>query len=277
MFNTAVHWYAAHAAILLTVLVVSMIVMEQIRRRADGADHEHESTVTSITSGLAFLAVKMIVSKLAFATLALVVYDRFRVFDLDLANPLVWIGVFVLRDLIYYWVHRAEHRIRLLWASHMVHHSPESIGFTTAVRVPWMEAIYKPWVGLWVPLIGFNPVAFIALDVLAATIGQLYHTESVRRLPVVEQLFVTPSAHRVHHGSNPDYIDKNFGAVLIVWDKLFGTFEREVAPVVYGIGAKQRIDTPVKALVGGFPALVDDLHAIPSKRARVCFAFTPPT
>lgn len=277
MFNTAAHWYAAHAAILLTVLVVSMIVMEQVRRRADGADHEHESTATSITSGLAFLAVKMIVSKLAFATLALVVYDRFRVFDLDLAVPLVWIGVFVLRDLIYYWVHRAEHRIRLLWASHMVHHSPESIGFTTAVRVPWMEAVYKPWIGLWVPLIGFNPVAFIALDILAATIGQLYHTESVRRVPVVERLFVTPSAHRVHHGSNPEYIDKNFGAVLIVWDKLFGTFEREVAPVVYGIGAKQRIDTPVKALMGGFPALVDDLHAISSKRARVRFALTPPT
>lgn len=279
MFDTLVLWYAAHAKTLLAVLVVTAIALEQARRcwRRDGEADQGEtvSTMTSLTSGAAFLAVKAIIGKLAITTLALVVFERYRLFTLDVMNPLVWIGVFVLRDFVYYWVHRAEHRVRVLWASHMVHHSPETIGFTTAVRVPWMEAVYKPWLGLWVPLIGFHPVAFVALDVVAAAIGQLYHTERVRRIPVVERVFVTPSAHRVHHGSNPEYIDKNFGAVFIVWDRLFGTFEPEVAPVRYGIGRKQ-IDTPVEALVGGYPALAAELRPLGSWRSRIRYAVAPP-
>lgn len=275
MFTDVIEWYSGHAATLFVVLVGSAILLEQIRRRIDGKRDEVGSTRTSLTSGLAFIAVKSVLSKLAVASLALFVYDHFRLLTLDLTSPWTWVGVFVMRDFIYYWVHRAEHRIRLLWASHMVHHSPETIGFTTAVRVPWMEAVYKPWLGLWLPLIGFHPVAAIALDVLAATVAQLYHTKSVRRIPVLDQLFVTPSTHRVHHGSNPEYIDKNFGAVFIVWDRLFGTFEPEIAPVRYGIGSK-RIDTPVKALVGGYPALVVEMRSIVGWSDRVRHALTAP-
>ena len=280
MLDTVVLWYASHAKLLLAVLVVTAIALEQARRywERDGAPDPADtgSTMTSLTSGAAFLIVKSIIGKLAITTLALVVYERYRLFTLDVMSPLVWIGVFVVRDFVYYWVHRAEHRVRVLWASHMVHHSPETIGFTTAVRVPWMEAVYKPWLGLWVPLIGFHPVAFVALDIVAAAIGQLYHTDRVRRLPVLERLFVTPSAHRVHHGSNPEYIDRNFGAVFIVWDRLFGTYEPEVAQVRYGIGRK-RIDSPVEALLGGYPALVDEIRMIPSWRGRLRHALTPPT
>ncbi len=276
MFTRFIDWYTAHAAVLFVVLAGSAVAMEHGRRRIGiGRRDERGSTVTTLTSGLAFLAVKSVVSKLAMTSLALLVYARFRLCTLDLSNPFVWLGVLVARDFVYYWMHRAEHRISVLWASHMIHHSPETIGFTTALRVPWMEALYKPWFGLWLPLIGFNPVAAIALDVFAATIGQLYHTESVRRIAVLEHLFVTPSAHRVHHGSNPEYIDKNFGAVFIVWDKLFGTFEPEVAPVVYGIGSK-RIDTPVQALLGGYPALCDELRALPTWSTRAARVVAAP-
>jgi sterol desaturase/sphingolipid hydroxylase (fatty acid hydroxylase superfamily) len=276
MFTDLIDWYTDRAALLFVVLAGSAIVMERLRRRAAGiGPSEHGSTRTTLTSGLAFLAAKSVVSKLAAASLALFVYENFRIVTLDLANPLVWIGVLLIRDFVYYWMHRAEHRISLLWASHMIHHSPQTIGFTTALRVPWMEAVYKPWFGLWLPLIGFNPVAAIALDVLAATMGQLYHTESVRRIPILEHVFITPSTHRVHHGSNPEYIDKNFGAVFIIWDKLFGTFEAEVAPVVYGIGIK-RIDTPVKALVGGYPALYDEVKGLPTWSTRAARMLAAP-
>lgn len=269
MFNDIIDWYIEHAALLFVVLAATAIAMESIRRRVAGsarhqsAGSERGSTRTTIASGVAFIITKSVVSRLAVTSLALFVYDQLRLFTLDLSNPLVWVAVFVLRDFVYYWMHRAEHRISLLWASHMIHHSPQTIGFTTALRVPWMEAVYKPWFGLWLPLIGFNPVAAIALDALAATMAQLYHTESLRRIPILEHLFITPSTHRVHHGSNPEYIDKNFGAVFIVWDKLFCTFEPEVASVRYGIGTKQ-IDTPVKALVGGYPALFAEVRTIPS-------------
>ena len=277
MFGSFIDWYTAHAVSIFAVLVVTAIALDQVGRRIDRRrPHQTGSTRTSLVSGAAFLIVKGAVGKAAAIAVALFVYDHLRLFTLDLTSPWVWLGAFVARDVVYYWVHRAEHRVRLLWASHMVHHSPETIGFTTAVRVPWMEALYKPWFGLWLPLIGFHPVAAIAMDVLAATMAQLYHTESVRRIPVLEHVFVTPSTHRVHHGYNPEYIDKNFGAVFIVWDKLFGTYEPEVAPVRYGIGA-DRIDTPGKALVGGYPSLVDDVRRADGWRAGLRLAFAPPS
>ncbi|HUF98356.1 MAG TPA: sterol desaturase family protein [Ilumatobacter sp.] len=277
MFSNAVAWYTAHAGQIFAVLIVSLVVLEFVSRRFRGeltAD-EQRSAITSITSGLAFIAAKSVVGKLAVTTLMLYAFDNWRFATLDLNEPTVWVAVFVLRDFLYYWVHRAEHRVRLLWASHMVHHSPETIGFTTAVRVPWMEALYKPWLGIWVPLIGFHPLAAIALDVAAATFAQLYHTERVRRLPIIDRLFVTPSAHRVHHGSNPEYIDKNYGAVFIVWDKMFGTFEPERAEVVYGIGRK-RIDSPVGALVGGYPMLFDEAKRVGRWSQRVRYVTAPP-
>lgn len=278
MFADLIAWYTDHAATIFAGLVTAAILLEAVRRWADGRfdDEERRSLLTSVTSGVAFLVVKSAVGKLAATSLALYVYDRFRITTLDLTNPLVWVGVLVARDLVYYWVHRAEHRCRVLWASHMIHHSPETIGFATAVRVPWMEAVYKPWLGLWLPLIGFHPLAAIALDVAAATMAQLYHTDRIRRIPVLEHVFVTPSTHRVHHGSNPEYIDKNFGAVFIVWDRLFGTYEPEVVPVRYGIGSK-KVDTPVKALVGGYPALVDETAALPGWSERVRYALAPPS
>jgi sterol desaturase/sphingolipid hydroxylase (fatty acid hydroxylase superfamily) len=252
---SAFDWYRQHAVAVFAVAVIGAIVFETSHRLWNWRRVDLDAVATSVVSGAAFLVVKNVISKLALLTLSMWVYDNHRIFDLDLSSPLVWLVVFLIRDFIYYWVHRTEHRVRVLWASHLVHHSPEHIGFTTAVRVPWMEAVYKPWLSLWVPLLGFHPLAFVALDVLAATFAQLYHTEACRRRTILDAVFVTPAAHRVHHGSNDEYIDKNFGAVFIIWDRLFGTYEPEVAPVVYGIGPDKAIDSPYEALVGGYPEL----------------------
>jgi sterol desaturase/sphingolipid hydroxylase (fatty acid hydroxylase superfamily) len=257
MISNIFAWYTSHAVQVFALSVLVAIVAEQgyllwRRRRVDVSD-----MATSVASGAAFLVAKSVVAKLAVLALSLYVYGHVRLFDIDMGNPWIWLGMFVARDFIYYWVHRAEHRVRLLWASHMVHHSPETIGFTTAVRVPWMEAVYKPWLGLWVPLIGFNPLAFVALDVLAATYGQLYHTKLGRRRNWLDWVVVTPSTHRVHHGSNPEYIDKNFGAVFIIWDRLFGTYEPEMANVRYGLGGEKSLETTYEVLVGGYPQLFE--------------------
>jgi len=246
-----------HAVLLLTasvtVTVLGEVVSGLLRRRADAT-----GSATSVAAGLAYLAVKGVVSKVLMLGVALAVYER-RLFDLDWTNPLVWLGIFVGRDFVYYWIHRAEHRVRVLWASHMIHHSLERFTFTSAVRLPWMEAIYKPALALWVPLLGFHPAAFAAMGALVLMAGQLQHTELVRRRSVLDRLFVTPSAHRVHHGSNPEYLDKNFGSMLIVWDRMFGTFAPETVPVRYGLTGGKRVVTPVQALTGGYPALVSAL------------------
>lgn len=276
MLRTLLHWYGDHAGTGLAVSLVAALVGERavwlVRRRRVNVVGE----VSSVLSGGAFPVAKAAMAKLIMLSLAVTVYEGFRLFDLDLGKPVVWLGVFLARDAIYYGVHRAEHRMRVLWASHQVHHSPDTIGFWTAVRVPWMEALYKPWIGLWVPLIGFHPAAFVALDALAAIIGQLQHTEACRRRTWLGTVFVTPSAHRVHHGSTQVYLDKNFGAVLIVWDRLFATYQPETEPVRYGLVGGHGLRTVDEVLAGGYPDLWAAVRDQAGTRAKVRHLLAPP-
>jgi sterol desaturase/sphingolipid hydroxylase (fatty acid hydroxylase superfamily) len=247
-------WFTAHAVLVLGVSATAAVVLEhgwaRLRGRAAPA-----GTRTSIAAGLAYLGCKGIVSKGLMFGVALAVYDH-RMFDLDATSPLVWLGVFVGRDLGSYLIHRAEHRVRLLWASHLVHHSLEQFTFTSAVRLPWMESLYKPFLVLWIPFLGFHPAALAAMGALVLLVGQLQHTELGRTRTWLDLVFVTPSAHRVHHGSNPEYLDRNFGSMLIVWDRLFGTYAPETVPVRYGLTGGLRVTTAGQALTGGYPKLV---------------------
>ena len=265
-------WITDHAVIVLAVSVTATVVGEQIvavlRRRSDP-----RGSVTSVAGGLAYVAAKGLVSTGLMFGVALGVYEH-RLFDLDWTNPFVWLGIFVTRDFVSYWIHRAEHRVQVLWASHLIHHSLERFTFTSAVRLPWMESLYKPVLVLWVPLLGFHPVALVAMGALVLLAGQLQHTELFRRRTVLDLVFVTPSAHRVHHGSNREYLDKNFGSMLIVWDRLFGTYAPETVAVRYGLAGGKRITTPAQVLVGGYPVLVAAMRAKRGvgERARLLLA-----
>lgn len=269
------HWYAAHAAIAVALAFAAMIAIEQWRSWCAARDLDAGSSVASLVSAAAFLVVKTLAGKALFVALALWIYSNHRVCTLDMWNPLVWIVVFIVRDFVYYWVHRLEHRVRVLWASHMIHHSPETIGATTSIRLPWMEALYKPWFSLWLPLIGFDPLLAVAFDAFAATISLSQHTARRTRTTVIDKVFVTAATHRVHHGSNAEYIDKNFGAVLVVWDRMFGTYEPEVAAVVYGIGTK-KLTTPADVLRGGFPEIGTALRDGGSARDKVRYLVACP-
>jgi sterol desaturase/sphingolipid hydroxylase (fatty acid hydroxylase superfamily) len=275
VLQDALKWYSQHAVVVFAIASITAFVGESIYRLRRRSLDVREST-TSLASAAVFLLAKNVLSKLVIFGLSMYVYQEHRMFTLNLSNVYIWVGIFFLRDFIYYWVHRTEHKIRVLWASHMIHHSPDTIGFATAIRVPWMEAVYKPWLGLWVPLLGFNPVAFIVLDVLAATIGQLQHTTACRKRTLLDEVFVTPSAHRVHHASNTEYLDKNFGAVFIVWDRLFGTYVPETTPVVYGLVGGKSIDSASEALVGGYPDLVKAVRKQTSFKARAAYLFAAP-
>lgn len=146
-----------------------------------------------------------------------------------------WAVAMVGWDFAYYWHHRAEHRIRLLWACHVNHHSSQYYNLSTALRQPW-----TPFAGL----VLYPPLALVGVApwmiMVSGGINLIYqywiHTEAIDRMPGwFEAVLNTPSHHRVHHGSNPQYIDRNYGGILIVWDRLFGTFEPEREPVVYGL------------------------------------------
>ena len=260
--SSVLGWLIDHAVALLFVSVITTVVGDFIVRRARGRSIDFGGSWTSISAGIAYITAKGVVSKLIAFAIAMYVYDHHRLFDLDPTKPAVWLAIFVCRDFAYYWIHRAEHQAKVLWASHMVHHSSEEFTFTTAVRMPWMEALYKPALALWAPLLGFHPLAFAAMGALVLIAGQFQHTELMRRRTPLDLVFVTPSAHRVHHGSNAEYLDKNFGSMLIIWDRIFGTYEAEVAPVTYGLTGTKRVRNTTDALVGGYPALFADIRGL---------------
>ena len=164
-----------------------------------------------------------------FATL---LWDH-RVVDLG-AGWVGWAAALVGWDLVYYWEHRISHEVRFFWASHVNHHSSREFNLSTALRQPW-TAFHTALMVAPLALVGVRP----DLIVMAGAINLIYqfwvHTEAIDRLGPLEWVLNTPSHHRVHHGSNPRYLDRNYGGILIVWDRLFGTFQAEVEPVVYGL------------------------------------------
>jgi len=159
-----------------------------------------------------------------------------------------WAIGFVVLEFFYYWQHRFSHTIRWLWASHAVHHSANEFTLPAAFRLGWTSMISGGWVVLLpMALMGFHPLLIATLLTLNLRYQYFLHTEAVGKLGPLEWVFNTPSHHRVHHGSNPAYLDTNFGGVLIVFDRLFGTFveERADMPVAYGLTKRLASNNPV--------------------------------
>ncbi len=183
-----------------------------------------------------------------------------------------WAVGFVAVEFCYYWQHRFNHTVRWFWATHAVHHSTNQFTLPAAMRLGWTGAISGSWVA-YAPLAlaGFHPALIGGMVLISLRYQYFLHTEAVGRLGVLEWVFNTPSHHRVHHGSNAAYLDKNFGGVLIVFDRLFGTFaaERADAPVVYGLTRPLRSHNPFVIAFHEWGRLVRDLRRAPSFMAAV--------
>jgi sterol desaturase/sphingolipid hydroxylase (fatty acid hydroxylase superfamily) len=192
------------------------------------------------------------------------------------SGPLAWAAAIVGWDFIYYWNHRAMHEVRALWAHHVVHHSSERYNLSTALRQPVADVlgVYLPY-GL-MARVGIRP----ALIEQARGINLLYqywiHTDTIRTVGVGEEVLNTPSHHRVHHGSNRQYLDRNHGSILIVWDRLFGTFEREEEPVVYGLTKNIGTFQPARIASHEFVDLFRDVAESVTWRERLSYVLRGP-
>jgi sterol desaturase/sphingolipid hydroxylase (fatty acid hydroxylase superfamily) len=179
-------------------------------------------------------------------------------------------------DLIYYFNHRMMHEVRAMWALHVVHHSSERYNLSTALRQPVADVL-----GVFVPY-GLLARAGIRPDLIAQArgINLLYqywiHTDTIRRIGPGEEVLNTPSHHRVHHGSNPEYLDRNHGSILIIWDRLLGTFQREEKPVVYGLTKNINTYNPVKIATHEYRDMFDDVAGSTSWRERLSFVLRGP-
>ncbi len=159
----------------------------------------------------------------------------------------VWILAFLACELCYYWFHRASHEVNWFWVSHVVHHSSEQFNLSVAVRLPWFPHLTGKFLfWIWMPVLGFNPVMIMLIMQLEDFYQGFLHTKTVQKLPaIVEYIFNTPSHHRVHHSSNFEYLDKNHGGVIILFDRLFGTFGKEVTTPSYGLTYKKGSDNVI--------------------------------
>jgi sterol desaturase/sphingolipid hydroxylase (fatty acid hydroxylase superfamily) len=194
---------------------------------------------------------------------------------LPVDNPLTWVALFLAEDFVYYWYHRTHHTVRILWASHVVHHSSQFYNLSTALRQTWTPMTGLPY---WLPLALFFPPWMILLQQSVSLLYQFFlHTERVEKpWRPVELVMNTPSHHRVHHGANAQYLDRNYGGILIVWDRLFGTFEPEGDRVVYGLTKNIETFNPVRVATHEYAAIWADLRRARSWRDRIGYLFRGP-
>lgn len=190
-----------------------------------------------------------------------------------------WLALFLLDDFSYYWFHRMNHEVRLLWAGHVNHHSSQYLNFATALRQGVGERLHKFLFWLWLPLLGFDPLMIITMIGINLFYQFWIHTPAIGKLPAwIEAVFNTPSHHRVHHASNIRYLDSNHGGILIIWDRLFGTFVQEVPedPVVYGLTTNINSSNPWVVLTHEYRSIWRDCARAGSWKDRLRYLLWAP-
>lgn len=190
---------------------------------------------------------------------------------------LYWILLLVAEDFVFYWLHRVDHYCRLFWAVHVTHHSSEEFNLTVGFRSSVFQPLYRFIWFIPLPLLGFKAEDIMLMYAATQIYGILIHTQYVGKLGPLEWFLSTPSHHRVHHGSNVPYLDKNMGMVFIIWDRLFGTFAEEKETVKYGLttNLKQPYH-PIKTVFHEWAEIIRDLRKPSSFKAKFMYLFGPP-
>ncbi|MEU6345572.1 sterol desaturase family protein [Streptomyces sp. NPDC046977] len=257
----AVMW-SIPAFVLLTVLEV---ISYRIHPDEDSAGYGARDTATSLSMGLGSLLFDFL-WKFPIVAIYTGVYAL-----TPLRVPVTWWTIplmLLAQDFFYYWQHRGHHVIRLLWACHVIHHSSRKFNLSTALRQPWTSLTSWPF---YLPLIacGVHPAALAFCSSLNLVYQFGIHTERVGKLPrPVEAVFNTPSHHRVHHASQGGYLDRNFGGILILWDRLFGSFAAEAERPVYGLTKNIATFNPLRVATHEYAAIARDVAAARTWRDR---------
>ncbi len=187
-----------------------------------------------------------------------------------------WVLLFFADDLAYYWFHRISHEVRVFWASHVVHHSSQHYNLSTALRQTWVPMTYLPF---WLPLAlaGFPPWMILTQQAISLMYQFWIHTERIGRLwRPLEFVLNTPSHHRVHHGANEQYLDRNYAGILIIWDRMFGTFAGEDERVRYGLTKNIQTFRPMEVAFHEYRAIARDVRGAPGWRERAGYMLRGP-
>jgi len=256
--------------------LLSLLVEAWLSHRERKHLYEVKDTFSSLALGIGNL-LSGLISKAFIFGLFMLLY-RFRFFTLDASHWWVWVLAFIADDFSYYWFHRTSHHVGWFWASHVVHHSSQKYNLAAALRQTWTGNLTGSFIfWLWMPLVGFHPIIVMTMQSVSLIYQFWIHTEMIHVLPKpIEFIFNTPSHHRVHHGTDLKYLDKNHAGILIIWDRIFGTFKKEEQRPVYGLTRNIGSFNPVIVAFKTWSDLFEKAGASGSFRNAINYFIQPP-
>jgi sterol desaturase/sphingolipid hydroxylase (fatty acid hydroxylase superfamily) len=237
--------------------------------------HDPKDSAASIGMGIGSLILGVGVKFTAFGIFTFL--HQFAIFDIGY-QWWAWVLILFADDFSFYWHHRLSHHIRVLWAAHINHHSSINYNLAVALRQSWTELFYKYTFWLWLPLIGFEPIMIFTMMGISLIYQFWVHTKTIKSLGPLEWVLNTPSHHRVHHASNTRYLDRNHAGILIIWDRLFGTFQEELDsdPPVFGITSNIHTYNLFKIAFHEFQNIWRDVKDAPNLKTKLAYIFMPP-
>src|SRR5579859_106275 len=253
----------------IALLVLEAVVDAIMRRDL----YELKDTAASLSMGTGNVLLGLASKAMIFAIFTAV--HRFAIFKIGYQGW-AWVLLFFADDFTYYWFHRTSHECRLFWASHVIHHSSQRFNLGTALRQTWTGNFMSFVFWLWLPLVGFEPIMVLTMQAISLLYQFWVHTELVRKMGPLEWVLNTPSHHRVHHGSNRQYLDRNHAGVLIIWDRMFGTFEPEREKVVYGLTKNITSYNPLRIAFHEWIDIWNDLRRAGNWKQRLVAVFGSP-
>ena len=267
--------YAAIPLFFVFIAIEAVAYRFERDEPSPGRGYSAADSRTSIAMGLG-----AVTAGLAFRAASLVAYTALYVYVAPWHAPAgqwpTWVILFFLVDILWYCYHRIAHRVRLIWATHQAHHSSEYFNFSTATRQKWNQW-FEVLIWLPLPLLGMPPALIYAAFSLNLIYQFFCHTERINKLPrPVEFIFNTPSHHRVHHASDPIYLDRNYGGILIIWDRLLGTFQAELHRPTYGLTTPVGTYNIIRLQFHEYAAIGRDLRQTRSWAHRLGYVFGPP-
>ena len=261
--------YAFIIPVVLLLLLAEIIVTWRLQN----GKYPFQDTVTNLGTGIANQCVNLAVAFFVYKWYGLI--HSITPFNIELT----WytgILLLLLQDFVFYWFHRLGHTINIFWAAHMPHHSSEEMNLSVGIRASFTQRLFQFLFFDWILVfVGFSPEAVYAVAGIHLLLAYWHHTAYINKMGWFEKIFVTPSHHRVHHGVNPQYLDKNFSEFLIVWDKWFGSFEQEVEEVCYGVTHPPRTWNPIAINFQFWKQLWDDAVAAPYFWDKIRIWFMP--
>lgn len=237
--------------------------------------YRFNDAVTNISCGIA-QQITGVLAKTVLIVGYVYLYNNHRFFTIE-NNVITFVFLFIGIDFFYYWFHRLAHEISLIWGTHIVHHQSEEYNLSVALRQSSFQGFFSMIFYLPLALIGFNPISFVTVNAFQTLYQFWIHTKAIDKMPTwFEFIFNTPSHHRVHHGRNPKYIDKNHGGTLIIFDRIFGTFQREEEEVIYGVTKPLSSWNPVWANFDWYVDMWNDLKKDMNWSDRIRLLFKKP-